>query len=222
MWNLTVSRSIGIFVAPPGAFGMRQTDTYHHGDLRAALLKAAEQELNDNGLERFSLRGVARAAGVSHAAPAHHFGDATGLLTALSVVGWKRFLATQRRHEARADGDPLAQLVAAASGYAAFAKAHSALFQLIFSSSKPNRCDPAFQAAGDAAFNHLVERVNAVTGADAATDCDTMMDVLATWSLIHGLSSLLNNDYLASISHSKRAREDAIRAMVTRYWTGLR
>lgn len=201
---------------------MRQTGNYHHGDLRTALLKAAEQELNDNGLERFSLRGVARAAGVSHAAPAHHFGDATGLLTALAVVGWQRFLATQKRHEARAEPEPLAQLVAATIGYAAFAKSHTALFQLIFSSSRPDRCDAAFQAAGDAAFNHLVDLVTAVTGKDAAEDCETLTDVLATWSLIHGLSHLLNNDYLADISQSKRAREEAIRTMVARYWTGLR
>ena len=201
---------------------MRQTGTYHHGDLRAALLKAAEQELNANGLERFSLRGVARAAGVSHAAPAHHFGDATGLLTALAVVGWRRFLATQQRHEARAGPDPLDQLVAATVGYAAFAKSNTALFQLIFASSKPDRCHPDFQAAGDAAFNHLVDLVKAVTGEDAVEDCDARTDVLAVWSLIHGFSHLLNNDYLAPISQSKAAREDAIRTLVTRYWTGLR
>lgn len=57
---------------------------YHHGDLRAALLHAAEEELAERGMEAFSLRSVAKRAGVSHAAPAHHFGDAQGLLTALA------------------------------------------------------------------------------------------------------------------------------------------
>ena len=55
---------------------------YHHGDLRAALLAAAEVELSEKGVEGFSLRSVAKRAGVSHAAPAHHFGDSQGLLTA--------------------------------------------------------------------------------------------------------------------------------------------
>ena len=59
---------------------------YHHGDLRAALLAAAEAELAERGVEAFSLRQVAKRAGVSHAAPAHHFGDAQGLLTALAAV----------------------------------------------------------------------------------------------------------------------------------------
>ena len=54
------------------------------------------------GIERFSLRGVAKRAGVSHAAPAHHFGDAGGLLTALAAEGFTRFLATQRAREAAA------------------------------------------------------------------------------------------------------------------------
>lgn len=200
---------------------MRQSG-YHHGDLRAALLKAAEQELNANGLERFSLRGVARAAGVSHAAPAHHFGDTTGLLTALAVVGWRRFLATQQRHEARADPEPVAQLVAAAVGYAAFAKSSTALFQLMFASTKPNRCDPDFQAAGNAAYDHLVDLVQAITGKDAQEDGTDRTDVIATWSLIHGFSELLNNEFLASVSQSKASREDAIRALITRYWTGPR
>ena len=65
---------------------------YHHGDLRAALLHAAEVELEHNGIEAFSLRKVAKRAGVSHAAPAHHFGDVSGLLTALAVVGNRRFI----------------------------------------------------------------------------------------------------------------------------------
>ena len=60
---------------------------YHHGDLRAALLRAAEAELNEAGIEAFSLRRVAKRAGVSHAAPAHHFRDVRGLLTALSAEG---------------------------------------------------------------------------------------------------------------------------------------
>ena len=58
---------------------------YHHGDLRAALLRAATGELAENGVERFTLRGCARRAGVSHAAPAHHFGDVTGLLTEVAL-----------------------------------------------------------------------------------------------------------------------------------------
>ena len=66
---------------------MKDEKPYHHGDLRSALLVAAEADLAENGIEAFSLRQVARRAGVSHAAPAQHFGDANGLLTALATEG---------------------------------------------------------------------------------------------------------------------------------------
>ena len=61
---------------------------YHHGDLRKALLEAGEEELSERGGENFSMRGVAKRAGVSHAAPAHHFRDKAGLLTALAQRGF--------------------------------------------------------------------------------------------------------------------------------------
>ena len=84
----------------------RAARPYHHGALRAALLAAAEAELAETGIERFSLRSVAKRAGVSHAAPAHHFGDTGGLLTALAAEGFTRFLATQHAREAAAPQVP--------------------------------------------------------------------------------------------------------------------
>ena len=62
---------------------------YHHGALRSALLSAAEALIEERGLDRFSLRETARRAGVSPAAPAHHFGDARGLLTAIATEGFR-------------------------------------------------------------------------------------------------------------------------------------
>jgi AcrR family transcriptional regulator len=83
---------------------MRKTkDSYHHGDLRAALLAAGEAVLTETGVEGFSLRLVAKRVGVSHSAPAHHFGDAQGLLTALAAEGFRRFLlAMQARQQGAA------------------------------------------------------------------------------------------------------------------------
>src|SRR4051795_11499632 len=66
---------------------------YHHGALRDALLKAAETVLERDGLQGLTLRAVAREAGVSHAAPTHHFGDLTGLVSELAAVGFRQFNA---------------------------------------------------------------------------------------------------------------------------------
>ncbi len=104
---------------------------YHHGDLRAALLAAGEAELTEKGVEGFSLRAVAKRAGVSHAAPAHHFGDVGGLLTALAAEGFRRFQATLDAREAGI-GDPRERAVAAGLGYMEFAMARPALFRLVF------------------------------------------------------------------------------------------
>src|SRR3954466_1993837 len=66
-------------------------DSYHPGDLHGALLAAAETVLERDGLTGLTLRAVAREAGVSHAAPTHHFGDLTGLLSELAAIGFRRF-----------------------------------------------------------------------------------------------------------------------------------
>ena len=87
--------------------GMR---TYHHGDLRHALIEATESLLAEKGPEGFSLREVARRAGVSAAAPAHHFGDASGLLTAVATVGFDGLAAALREGEARGGRDPRRRL----------------------------------------------------------------------------------------------------------------
>ncbi|MEY4695751.1 MAG: hypothetical protein RIT14_179 [Pseudomonadota bacterium] len=157
---------------------------YHHGDLHAALIAAAEAELAAKGVEGFSLRQVAKRAGVSHAAPAHHFGDARGLLTALAAHGFRRFLAAQSLREGRAASDARSQLLAAGLGYVDFAFAHPALFRLMFSSTHPHFADPDLADASEAAYRHLSEQVAAL-GGDTA-------DAAAVWSLAHGLADLLS------------------------------
>ena len=162
--------------------------SYHHGDLRAALLRAAEEELAASGVESFSLRQVAKRAGVSHAAPAHHFGDAGGLLTALAAEGFQRFLAAQAARETRAAPDPGAQLVAAGLGYIDFAMQRPALFRLMFGSDRPDFTDADLDTASTAAYFHLREQVAATGGAEEET--------AAVWAMAHGLADLLANGRL--------------------------
>jgi AcrR family transcriptional regulator len=182
---------------------------YHHGDLRAALLAAAEAELTEKGIEAFSLRSVAKRAGVSHAAPAHHFGDARGLLTALAVAGFRRFLATQHRRESVADPTPRAQLVAAGLGYVDFALAYPALFRLIFSSDRPDFTDPALCQAGDDAYAHLADQVTAAGGG--------ALETASVWATAHGLADLLAAGRLKTIATlPPEERDSAIAAALTR------
>src|SRR5215468_8451073 len=80
----------------PAKQGLARQQSYHHGDLHDALLKAAETVLERDGVQGLTLRAAAREAGVSHAAPTHHFGDMTGLLSELAAVGFRRFGAALR------------------------------------------------------------------------------------------------------------------------------
>lgn len=183
---------------------------YHHGDLRAALLHAAEAELAERGVEGFSLRSVAKRAGVSHAAPAHHFGDAQGLLTALAAEGFRLFLATQAAREAQADPGPAAQLVAAGLGYVDFAMARPALFRLLWQSERPDFGDGDLGPAAMAAYQHLVDQVTSAGGRSTA-------DEAAVWAIAHGLADLMASGRLQSIASLPAAARDAmIEAIICR------
>jgi AcrR family transcriptional regulator len=182
---------------------------YHHGDLRAALLHAAEAELAERGVEGFSLRSVAKRAGVSHAAPAHHFGDAQGLLTALAAEGFRQFLAAQAAREARADPDPASQLVAAGLGYVDFAMARPALFRLLWQSERPDFGDSDLGQAAVAAYQHLVDQVTAAGGTGTA-------DESAAWAVAHGMADLMASGRMQSLASLPDAARDAMIAGIIR------
>jgi AcrR family transcriptional regulator len=174
---------------------------YHHGHLRAALLAAAEAELAERGVEGFSLRSVAKRAGVSHAAPAHHFGDVGGLLTALAAEGFRRFQATLEAHEA-GNADPWDRAAAAGLGYMEFAMARPALFRLVFAGEKPDFADRELVEAAEAAYAHLVGLVEGVGGGP--------QDVAALWAMAHGLADLARGKRLRMLACGSEAERDAI------------
>ena len=107
---------------------------YHHGALREALIEATESLLAERGPDGFSLREVARRAGVSPAAPAHHFGDAAGLLTAVATLGFAGLTEALERGHALGGGDPRAALRGQGMEYVAFALRHPGRFRLMFRS----------------------------------------------------------------------------------------
>jgi AcrR family transcriptional regulator len=193
--------------------------SYHHGNLFSALLDAAEDELIERGMEGFSLRGVAKRAGVSHAAPAHHFGDANGLLTALAARGFEQFIQRQRDFRLRAPTDARAQLAASGVGYVVFALEKPAIFRLMFSSDRPDFDDPDLQRIAESAFEELVEHVRGVTEDQGSPKKDgaMMLDVAAAWAVAHGLADLLVAGRLNTLgSLAPRTRDRRIAAIIGR------
>ncbi len=201
---------------PKRRLSPRPARPYHHGNLRAALLAAAERELAEQGIEKFSLRGVAKRAGVSHAAPAHHFGDASGLLTALSALGFERFLATQAARQASAAGDGLSQLVAAGLGYIDFARTNPALFRLMFSSDRPDHADTDLCRAAQAAYAKLEADVRGASHAHAAPE-EVGAHAARAWAAAHGLADLLVAGRLHTVQRlAPQQQEAALEAILRR------
>jgi AcrR family transcriptional regulator len=130
-----------------------------------------------------SLREIARRAGVSHAAPAHHFGDKTGLLTALATDG---FRILHERTGATL-GEPGA-LVRAGEQYVAFALEHPAHFSVMFDPHLLRMSDPALDAERSQAFENFFAAVQGTTGTDDAEQVTN--EAIAAWSVVHGVAVL--------------------------------
>ena len=163
---------------------------YHHGNLREALIEAGISLLDEVGWNGLSLRACASRAGVSHAAPAHHFGNLKGLLTALAAVAFQRFHARIEQEQNAASEDRDAQLHAAGVGYIGFAKAHPGLFQLMFGPAELESDEPTLKQARERAFAQLGGIVAPFLPSGSG-HADDMEMRLAVWSTIHGYAHLL-------------------------------
>jgi AcrR family transcriptional regulator len=189
-------------------------DAYHHGDLRRALLDAAELVLAERGVSGFTLRECARRAGVSHAAPAHHFGDVTGLLTALAALGFTTLTACMREARAGVE-EPRERLRAIARGYVAFARRHPERFRLTFSRSRLNGDDPAYQAAAEEAFGELEAAIRLVHGLpDAPLEGALRASLTKAWAVVHGFAHLLLEGHFAHMTGGDEAAVERLLAGV--------
>lgn len=164
-----------------------QNAPYHHGNLRQALLEAALLILEKQGESGLGLRDVARAVGVSPAAPYRHFDSRSALLEALAVTGFQRF--TKAMDDCAAD-EPADMLAAMGQAYVYFALENAALFRLMFSSQLRRDNRPGLRMAADAAFATLRN----ISGGD--TDHGRIA-ALGAWARVHGLAILLLDGQIA-------------------------
>ena len=174
---------------------------YHHGDLRAALIAAGEEVLAERGAAGVTLRECARRAGVSHAAPSHHFGDLAGFLSAIAAQGFARLVAAVRDQRASTDATDLdAQMVATCSAYVGFARKEPNMFRVMFRCDLLDRDSEMLLAATKETFAELTsvilqQRGEPEISADALYEtigADTIIeDILIGWCHLHGLAHLL-------------------------------
>ena len=170
-------------------------------DVAKALLREARAELVEHGVSGVSLRAVARRAGVSHAAPKHHFGDRAGLLTAVAVDGFERLTRELRRADDGSDTDAVDRLAALGRAYLDFGIANPAMFELMFRPDQVHRDAPTLVAARSESFAVLASAVDSAIDNDAGQDNRPTEAVsLISWALVHGLVVLIHGGALQTIT----------------------
>lgn len=164
---------------------------YHHGDLRRAVLAEAAEVIADVGVADLSLRALARRLGVSHAAPAHHFRDRTGLLTALAAQG-HAILAEEmsRVVMASSNADCHGRLVELGVAYIRFAARYPAHFTVMFQPELCRADDAELRAARELSSQVLAEAVTDSCGDSAPGFGGQRLSGLAAWSIVHGFVAL--------------------------------
>jgi AcrR family transcriptional regulator len=168
--------------------GSAQARPYHHGDLSRALVDAARRILEAEGASALSLRAVAREAGVSPAAPYHHFKDKTELLEAVAHEGWEavgQAIAAARRSSA----DPGEALGAIGMAYLTFARENPALYRLMYDTSRDRTSMPEHAKEEDSGLANVASALIAA-GADPADELELQLATVASWCAVHGLAEM--------------------------------
>lgn len=187
---------------------MTEAASYHHGDLRAALLAAALDIVARDGLAALSLRALARAAGVSAMAPYHHFADRAALLAAVAAAGYDRLHAEKLARLGAAGDNPVERLVAAARGYVAFVIANPELYRLMGSPELAGRRDAALNASAAAPAASLTALIGPAGLADPPAAATQI------WAFVHGLGQLVIDGHVPAAGALTLA-ETGTRALLT-------
>jgi AcrR family transcriptional regulator len=157
----------------------RKKASYHHGDLRRAILRSAEQLMEKQGVAARSLRAAPRRAGVSHNAPYRHFPDRDALLAALAAEGFAQLKQALDGKSGRELGE----------AYVSFALERPERFRLMFGGRLAKSGSAELHAQAQAAFG-------ALQGAFAGLGADAEYAAAAAWSLVHGLAHLILDGHL--------------------------
>jgi AcrR family transcriptional regulator len=184
---------------------------YHHGDLRNALVEAAAGLIVEKGIENVSLREVARKAGVSHAAPYHHFSNKAGLLAAVAEEGFSRFNGYQERaFQKTRTKAPLERLKALGHAYVKFAFTHPSFFRIMFryDISDPRKY-PLLTALSKKTFDRLLNTVTECLKAKKEA-VNPMEASIRAWALVHGLATLWLDGRLQQIPDATQMIDNII------------
>jgi AcrR family transcriptional regulator len=189
-----------------------QRDTYHHGDLKRALTESALGLVKEKGPKGFTLREVARRAGVSAAAPYRHFSDKAQLLAAAATLGFVQLHETLSDAAAETD-DLIPQVLGMGRAYVRWAVAHPDYYQVMFGSELDKSDNPEMLTAGLRAFDDLLDAIIRCQEAKLLPAGDPREVAGPTWSLLHGIASLTIGGELSHVGVQEEPQPLAERAL---------
>jgi len=175
---------------------VRQRATYHHGDLRAALIAAASALLEREGPLGVTLRGAARHAGVSQAAPYRHFRGKSALLAAVAEAGFRSLTRTMRLTARRHRTEPVRALEAMSMAVVRFAARHPSRYRLMCGPAVRGRDHPSLHEAATVAWGLLTTTIGECQRAGRIRAGDPEQLGFVLWALIHGLAVLVVDEQL--------------------------
>jgi AcrR family transcriptional regulator len=191
--------------------------SYHHGDLKNALIKAGTAILASEGLGGLSLRKVAKQAGVSHAAPYSHFRDKQALIAAISTEGFKQLFSQMESVRKAHQTNPETLLVETAWAFVQFALNAPDRFKLMFSSVlEKEKAYPDFVEISQKNFRQVVEIVEICQGAEILKSGDSELIALSLWGSVHGFISLLLEGQISHTVLEKASLKDILVFIIKR------
>jgi len=190
---------------------------YHHGDLKRAVIETAQDMLREEKGWQFTLREVARRAGVSHAAPYKHFPDKGALLAELAMLGFDGLRRELSVSVARPAGSVRDALMTAGKAYIRFGTRNPSLYRLMFSGDADKGMYPRLDAAAAEAFAVLLGILERGQESGALRRNPVRGQAAATWALVHGFTLLAIDGQLLP----KKVGADPVDAVLTSLLEGL-
>lgn len=199
------------------------SSSYHHGDLKQALVEAGAQLIENEGISGISLRAVAKHAGVSHSAPYRHFKDKNALLSGIADVGFEQLAQSLSQAIEKNPDNPREQLLESGVAYIRLALRHRQMHNLMFGGviKKQVAADDS-AVTSDTAFLGLLQIIENGQQAGVYKQGDVKVLALTAWSLVHGYAMLASTGLLDHIADSEEASLALARTIESHLIDGIR